>query len=815
MGRNTGFIYDSPMPVAAPVFVSYSHKDADWLERCQPFLRPLHRAGLIELWDDTRIYAGDEWRCEILNALKTARVAVLLVSQNFLDSDFILKHELPPLLQAAEDRGLKVLWIPLGHCTYEDTPLEKYQCVGQPDHPLVSLHEDEMQLALKHLNQRIREIVNVQVPTTPEGQRIFLVPYERNPAFTGREDILAELDKALLKGSGALSQVAAISGLGGVGKTQTAVEYVYRHRDQYTAVLWAVAESDQTLAPGYAEIARHLGLAGSEEQNQATIRDAVKAWLEKHDGWLLVLDNADTPALLKPYLPRQHDGCVLITSRAYTLQELGIFGLLRLDTLPPQEASTFLFTRTGRDPSTSSQAEQMAATDLVQELGYLPLALEQAAAYLVETGASFSAYLASYRKRRLQLLEAGKAREHPDSVATTWDLNFAEVEKTPASADLLRVSSFLAPETIPLDLLAVGAGEIEGPLGAELARIAGDPLVLDELLAPLLRYSLAKREPASPSFSVHRLIQAVVRERLGEERGKFWAERAMLALNAAFPYIELESWPTCDRLIAHAQVLAGWIEHYTLYSLHGLHILNQAGYYLWTRGQYTAAELLFRQAISIQEETLGTDTPSLADSLNNLAELLRERDNFDGAKQLHRRALNIRERDLPPGHPDIAQSLHNLGLVLTQKREFDAAEPLLRRAVAICEQEFGLDHRITATCLNNLGRLLHEKGDYEAAEPLLRRALAIREQALSPRDPDIALSLKGLALLVEEKGDLEAAESLLRRGLVILEQALGPTHPKTMATRNNLVSLVTDQGRAAEANELRLAAEQTLRSSSI
>ncbi|MBV9158949.1 MAG: toll/interleukin-1 receptor domain-containing protein, partial [Acidobacteriaceae bacterium] len=109
--------YHSFMPGASPVFVSYSHKDAKWLERCRPFLRPLHREGLIDLWDDKRILGGDEWRNEIQQALQRAEVAVLLISQYFLDSDFILKHELPPSLQAAEERGLKVLWLPLGHCT--------------------------------------------------------------------------------------------------------------------------------------------------------------------------------------------------------------------------------------------------------------------------------------------------------------------------------------------------------------------------------------------------------------------------------------------------------------------------------------------------------------------------------------------------------------------------------------------------------------------------------------------------------------------------------------------------------------------------
>jgi len=399
-----------PMPSpAAPVFVSYSHKDEEWLERVRPYLRPLHRDGLIDLWDDTRIHAGEQWREEIQGALQAAKVAVLLVSQDFLDSDFIHKQELPPLLEAAQERGLTILWVPLRHCAYKHTALEKYQAMGNPGAPLNSLQEHEVDRVFLQLHERIREVAGVQVPASAGGEPVFLVPFERNAAFTGRKDVLAELDRTLLQnGTGALSQTAGIAGLGGVGKTQTAVEYAYRHRHQYTAVLWVVAESEATLASGYAEMARRLGLAAATEQKQTAVRDAVKGWFEQQEGWLLVFDNADTPALVKSYLPRQHRGCVLLTSRAHTLQELGVRGPVYLDTLLPEEACAFLFTRTERDPAVLSEGERNAAKTLAQELGYLPLALEQAAAYLVEKAAGFASYLASYRKRRLQLLESSK-----------------------------------------------------------------------------------------------------------------------------------------------------------------------------------------------------------------------------------------------------------------------------------------------------------------------------------------------------------------------------------------------------------------------
>src|SRR5207249_3255748 len=151
------------------------------------------------------------------------------------------------------------------------------------------------------------------------------VPHERNPAFTGREDVLERVRSRLTSnGTAALSQAQAISGLGGIGKTQTAVEYAYRYRQDYRAVLWVVAETEQSLSTGFAALARLLHLPETDAPDQDQLRQAVQSWLEANEGWLLVFDNADEPSLLRPYLPRQHRGHVLLTSRAQIFQAAGL-----------------------------------------------------------------------------------------------------------------------------------------------------------------------------------------------------------------------------------------------------------------------------------------------------------------------------------------------------------------------------------------------------------------------------------------------------------------------------------------------------------
>ena len=287
------------------------------------------------------------------------------------------------------------------------------------------------------------------------GQAFWNVPHPRNPSFTGREAEIAGLRERLArKRKTALAQ--AISGLGGIGKTQTAVEYAYHYRDEYKAVLWLNAESPLSLKTGCGDIARQMPLPHDEKDlDQAAA--AVKYWLGTHPDWLLILDSADDPAVLEPFLPTDHEGHILITSRAQDFQHLGILDPVELWEFPIEDATVFLLRRCGREGA--HEAERGAARELAGELDGLPLALEQAAAYIVATPATFQRYLESYRTGGLSRLEARRPvlGRYPKSVATTWAANFAAVRAdSEAAADVLQLSAFLAPDAIPFELLTRG-----------------------------------------------------------------------------------------------------------------------------------------------------------------------------------------------------------------------------------------------------------------------------------------------------------------------------------------------------------------------
>lgn len=640
----------------------------------------------------------------------------------------------------------------------------------------------------------------------PEVSTPWNVPHPRNDAFTGREQILSDLHADLMK-----KGKQALSGLGGVGKTQIAVEYAYRHKDKYTAVLWTFADTEQSVRGGFGRIAALLNLPEKDATEQAKVTEAVLRWLDENLGWLLVLDNADDPSMVRQFLPQQGKGHVLLTSRAHEFQKLGIFAPREIDVLSPDESREFLLLRTGKDPA----AKLLEADALAKELGYLPLALEQAAAYMVEKGASFSSYLAGFKKQRQTLLNkqgpvlGNEANEQQKrTVATSWALNFAAVEKnSPASADLLRLSAFLAPDAIPLELLEKGGKHLTKALAKKMSEAADNPLAIDELLSPLLRFSLIRRDEVKRAYSIHPLVQEVVREGLSKEDQKAWAERAVRGIDAAFPYPDFENWPTYDRLLPHSLACAGFIHTFSLEFAQAGLLLIRTGVYLAARAEYAQAERLYRRALEIYENAMGSEHPQTATALNNLAELYRIQRRHKEAEQLCQRALAIREKVLGQEHPHTAQSLNNLALLLSDQ-EMDAdAEALLRRALRIREKVLGKEHPDTANSLNNLAMLLSNQRKYEEAQPLHWRALAIREKSLGPAHPYTANSLSNLAYFLNHQGKPTEAEPLYRRALAICENALGPNHPGTVGVRSNLIYLLRAQRRNIEADALEKSAK--------
>jgi tetratricopeptide (TPR) repeat protein len=629
------------------------------------------------------------------------------------------------------------------------------------------------------------------------------VTLSRNGFFTGRESILDKLHQAL-QGSNAtaINQPQALSGLGGVGKTQTAVEYAYRFSHEYEAVFWVKAETESDLVSGFVEIARLLNLPLKNAKDENETIEAVRRWLEQNGSWLLLFDNADDPSILKSFLPRNWTGHILLTSRAQNFDVLGIARPIPIKEMLPEEALAFLLKRIGREDA--SEEERHCAQELVTELGYLALAIEQAGAYIAAKQVTISAYLNSYQNRKLQVLEKGQPQtgDYPESVATTWLINFEQVKAaSEAAADVLRFSAFLSPDNIPLELLILGRTVLT-PAIQEALGDGEDELAIDELLAPLTCYSLIRKAVDSQSYSIHRLVQEVFKDTLDGDKRKQWSERVVRAVQKAFPEIEYTTWVFCELILAQAEAAYRIIEKFKFEFEEAGDLLNQTGYYLNERARYDKAEPLYERALAIWEKVLGPEHPNVASSLNNLAELYRNQGRYEEAEPLYERALAIREKVLGPEHPSVAQSLDNLAGLYRKQGRYEEAEPLLKRALAIQEKVLGPKHSDVATSLNDLAALYFSQGRYEEAESLCKRALAIWEKVLGPEHPNVATSLDNLAGLYLDQCHYEKAEPLYERALAIWEKVLGPEHPNVAISLNSLAVLYFSQGRYEKAGPL-------------
>ena len=635
------------------------------------------------------------------------------------------------------------------------------------------------------------------------------VPFLRNPYFTGRKQLLSSLHRTLAADKTVtLSQSRAISGLGGIGKTQTALEYAYRYAREYEAVLWVQADSQEILVSDFARLAQTLELPEKEEKDQWRIVSAVKRWLHEHSAWLLILDNADEPSVITDFLPRGMGGATLVTMRSQ------ITGLhlknLAVERMSREEGVTFLLQRRAssedeegeEDPASQmSERERQAAEELWAVMDGLPLALDQAGAYITAVQCSISEYLQRYRHHRIALLQerGGAIPEHPDAVATTWDLSFERVEqKNPAAAALLRLCAFLAPDAIPEELISGGATHLASPLQA----LATSAKLLDEAISTLRTYSLVQRDPATRMLSLHRLVQAVLQDKLEERQRRTWAEHAISAVNAAFPDVEYSVWPQCERLLSQALTTAQLIDQYQLVREEAGRLLHETATYLRERARYQEAEPLFLRALHIREQQLGPEHPDVAYSLHGLAALYWHQGKYTEAEPFCQRALCIQEQQLGPEHPDVATSLNSLAILYTDQGKYLEAEPLYQRALAIREKQLGPEHSSTALILNNLAIFYKDQGKYLEAEPLYQRALAIREKQLGPEHPNVAISLNNLAELYCERGNYLEAEPLYQRALRIWVQQLGPEHPETAMAMHNLAELYGDQGKYKEAEPL-------------
>jgi tetratricopeptide (TPR) repeat protein len=639
-------------------------------------------------------------------------------------------------------------------------------------------------------------VLSETVPVSPRTTHN--LPFRPNPAFTGRADELKKLHERFQKRVDvAVTQLVVVHGLGGVGKTQLAIEYAWKYLGDYDAVLWVKADSLEALDGGLlAELASLLGLPEAAKPEQIMQTQAILGWLHGHERWLLIADNADTELAARAVRDRFSPnlrGAILVTSRLrrwpVTMPDLP------LNVLSEEDAIRYLLDRVAKE--NHNAGSEGSAQSLAHELGHLPLALEQAASFIVEMHWSFAKYQEQFQNARPELLSEHRegGTRYPVSIARTWSITLERL--SPLSRMLLRLAAWYAPDLIPRGVFSADHNVVE-EVGEE---VTVSDLAIEKALGELDRFSLVHL--TSETVSVHRLLQAVEQDSLIGDEHKRWLEWAARLFNAFAPgeSWDVRSWGIWVSLVPHAESLLEHMKRYGVDTRQVALMADQFASFLWARAAYAKAEPFYQRALAIREKVLGLEHPDVAWTLNGLACLNMDLGHYAEAEPLLERALAIRKK-AGPEHRDVAETLHDSAALYCEQGQYAKAEPFYKRAWEIWEKALGTEHSDGAWSLNGLARLYDAQGEYAKAEPLYEQALAIRQKALGPEHPDVATSLNDMAWLYVTLGQYAKAEPLHERALAIREKTLGPDHPDVATSRNNLAALYWDQGQYAKAEPL-------------
>ncbi|KAK4141202.1 uncharacterized protein C8A04DRAFT_39242 [Dichotomopilus funicola] len=659
--------------------------------------------------------------------------------------------------------------------------------------------------------------------------------------FVAREEELARIYKGLGEGTG--KRVAVVHGLGGMGKTQLAVAYTKRHREDYSAVFWLNARDETSLKQAFARVADRIlrehpsvvyvrDAVESRDLNQAV--QAVKRWLDnsKNDRWLVIYDNYDNPRLggggnggpnegrdggmegdgganadkgydIRPFLPDAHHGAILITTRS---SRVTVGHRIPLGKLKDLEDSLEILAHSSNRHDLRNDT---AAVQLAQELDGLPLALSTAGAYLDNVATTFAEYLEIYRKSwlRLQKTTPGLISYEDRALYSTWDISYAQVEQqNVTSAMLLRLWAYFGNEDLWFELLR--GGHSSGP--PWFRELTEDALGFTEAVRVLCDYGLVEADtPAnergteSRGYGMHGCVHSWTVHVLNEVRDVEMAQLVMRCVGLHVPpATERGYWVVQRRLMQHADrclkmVMDGVCtvegEEWILHSLGNLYM---------DRGRLSDAEAVYERALRGWEKGLGPEHTSTLDTVNNLGNLYKDQGRLSDAEAMYERALQGKEKALGPEHTSTLDTVNNLGNLYKDQGRLSDAEAMYERALQGYEKALEPEHTSTLSTVNNLGLLYKDQGRLSDAEAMYERALRGKEKALGLDHMSTLSTVNNLGNLYMNQGRLSDAEAIYKRVLQGYEKALGLGHKSTLDTVNDLGNLYKNQGRLSDAEAM-------------
>jgi tetratricopeptide (TPR) repeat protein len=704
---------------------------------------------------------------------------------------------------------------------------QAYCLLGIFDVSLPLIYGEGRQKAMYRLQKEIREssedqslalLSTLSIKQQPERQRTFsTIPFRQDPDFVDRLDILTWLHERCEVPAGR----AALTGLGGVGKSQLAIRFCHqvRAQSQQISVFWVHVGTRARFQEGYRRIAEAVKMKGFDDPRADIIR-LVYSWLcdESNGRWLMVIDNADDSKVFFPqfhgtqtannsdldhteeeplsdFLPQSSNGSILVTSRnrdvAYRLT--GSHTCIReVKPMNEQDALALLSKKT-------SSSAQDDAVELLQALDYMPLAITQAAACIEQRAPrmTISRYIDEIRRSDTRLLEKDMGDTRRDgkasnSIIMTWQVSFEYIRiHIPTAARLLSLMSFFDRQGIPETLLH------------DRYQKKDEQSDFDDDIHALLNFSLVRISGERDEFEMHRLVQFTTRKWLELHSAlEEWKEIYLETVNEALPEGSYENWKICQKLFPHAEMALEYQPSTNGYSDQWGSILYKVAWYASRKGEYRRAEEMDRRLLEVRERVLGKEHRCTIKSVEALGNDVRDLGKYTEAEELHVRALKWKEKNLGLEHTSTVSCLNGLGVVLSILGKDEEAETMHRRALEISERVHGRIHRETLTYANNLGLVLRNQGRYGEAETISGRVVEDRESLYGPEHPSTLNAYSNLVFALMNQGNYQEAEPLCRRVLEAKTNVLGPKHPFTIISVGSLGSVLEAQGKYEEAEGL-------------
>ncbi|KAH6986840.1 hypothetical protein EDB80DRAFT_655789 [Ilyonectria destructans] len=702
----------------------------------------------------------------------------------------------------------------------------------------LGLQIDQTMLLLD-IRQRI-EVVSLQPEEHVSIARkpCFSLPFERDPDFVDRPDIIAWIKEQY---TGPVGRMALV-GMGGFGKSQVAIQFAHHIRDTspQTSVFWVYTSSKARFEEAYRSIADTLRLPSRNDPGVdvlGLVRDRLQR--EEAGPWLMILDNVDdvnlfyasssagrdrtvchpadeNPAalsvqrLLAVFLPKRRNGTILVTSRSIDAAEklTGSYkAVYKISAMDDAQALQLFRNKLQGD------FDENAAANLLHTLDYIPLAITQAAAYINRRAPRISVkiYLDAFResdKKKGSLLnnDAGDLRRDEtvsNSVVTTWQVTLEQIRRErPSAANLLSLMSFFNPQGIPEFVLHHYKGDL-----TENADGVKDDEYNDEFeddLDVLRGYSLVSVTSTRDICEMHSLVQFCTRAWLSVvDDAERWRRVFLWAMSRHFPSGAFETWPTCQMLLPHIEsILEEEPPNEDLQKW--ARLLTNCAWYMFTIGNYRAAENLGEKAVKTRVNMLGEEHPDTLSNMADLALTYWNQGRWKEAEELQVRVMETRKNILGEEHPDTLSSMNNLALTYRDQWRWKEAEELQVRVMETTKTMLGEEHPATLTSTVNLASTYRSQGRWKEAEELVVRVIEMMKMVLGEKHPDTLISMANLASTYTNQGRWKEAEELEVQVMEMTKTVLGEKHPDTLTSIASLASTYRNQGRWKEAEELQV-----------